>query len=205
MYKVFINEIALNFTDFTENLEPVYEREYDSILAFGQSAEEIVLRLRNSGFRNILIRTDYLAKEWEQFCTLFVFVEAAGGLVRNEALEYLFIKRLGVWDLPKGHLEKGESLDQAALREVLEECGDLNLELEHFIRFTYHCYFFKDKWRVKRTAWYAMNSKGEFNLIPQEEEGIQEVSFLNKDQIYTELPTSYANIKSVLKDAGINL
>ena len=41
----------------------------------------------------------------------------------NESGEFLIIKRNGVWDLPKGKLEKGEDFETAALREVEEETG----------------------------------------------------------------------------------
>ncbi len=46
------------------------------------------------------------------------FVIAAGGLVQNSNGETLFIYRNDKWDLPKGHMEEGESLEEAALREV---------------------------------------------------------------------------------------
>jgi 8-oxo-dGTP pyrophosphatase MutT (NUDIX family) len=51
------------------------------------------------------------------------FVQAAGGLVRNQEDEYLFIYRANRWDLPKGHREEGEELDITASREVEEETG----------------------------------------------------------------------------------
>ena len=35
----------------------------------------------------------------------------------------LILDRYGKWGLPKGHLEDGETLEQAALREVEEETG----------------------------------------------------------------------------------
>ena len=41
--------------------------------------------------------------------TLYKYIEAAGGFIKNENDEYLFIFRRGKWDLPKGKLEKGET------------------------------------------------------------------------------------------------
>ena len=46
---------------------------------------------------------------------------AAGGLVFNAHEELLMIERWDRWDLPKGKVEKGESLPDAAWREVEEE------------------------------------------------------------------------------------
>ena len=46
---------------------------------------------------------------------MFKVVEAAGGVVSNKNGEILFIRRMGKWDLPKGKIEKGESLEQACL------------------------------------------------------------------------------------------
>ncbi len=55
---------------------------------------------------------------------------SAGGLVvrRNADLEAALIARYDrrkrlVWSLPKGHVEQGETIEQAALREVTEETG----------------------------------------------------------------------------------
>jgi len=48
----------------------------------------------------------------------------AGGVVFNQAGEVLLVRdRMGYWVFPKGHLDPGESLEQAALREVVEETG----------------------------------------------------------------------------------
>ncbi|MFN3178688.1 MAG: NUDIX hydrolase [Thermus sp.] len=48
----------------------------------------------------------------------------AGGLVFNEKGEVLLLRdRMGFWVFPKGHLEPGETLEVAAVREVQEETG----------------------------------------------------------------------------------
>ena len=41
----------------------------------------------------------------------------------RKADAYLFILRNVVWDIPKGKLEKGETPELAAVREIEEECG----------------------------------------------------------------------------------
>jgi 8-oxo-dGTP diphosphatase len=52
-------------------------------------------------------------------------VQAAGGVVVDGDGRVLVVHRPshGDWSLPKGHLEPGETFEQAALREVLEETG----------------------------------------------------------------------------------
>jgi len=47
----------------------------------------------------------------------------AGGIVFNGGKVLVLRNLKGVWVFPKGHVELGESHEQAALREVLEESG----------------------------------------------------------------------------------
>lgn len=48
----------------------------------------------------------------------------AGGVVFNAKREVLLLRdRMGFWVFPKGHPEPGESLEEAAVREVWEETG----------------------------------------------------------------------------------
>lgn len=58
---------------------------------------------------------------------------SAGGVVirqRPGELEVLLIKdRYGRWTWPKGHIERGESPAEAALREITEETGLRGVEL----------------------------------------------------------------------------
>ncbi|MBX3422875.1 MAG: NUDIX domain-containing protein [Pirellulaceae bacterium] len=52
-------------------------------------------------------------------------VEAAGMfiLTRSQPAQFLLLKHNNRWDLPKGHIDPGEDLLTAALRETEEETG----------------------------------------------------------------------------------
>lgn len=55
---------------------------------------------------------------YEKSCGAIVFREA------EKSHEILLLKhKAGHWDFPKGHVEEGESEQQTALREVMEESG----------------------------------------------------------------------------------
>jgi hypothetical protein len=62
-------------------------------------------------------------KLFDDFSSLFDVRRAAGGVVADPSGNVLMILRHGRWDLPKGHIERGESARQCAEREVMEECG----------------------------------------------------------------------------------
>ncbi|MFN5421861.1 MAG: NUDIX domain-containing protein, partial [bacterium] len=44
-----------------------------------------------------------------------MIIEAAGGMVFNQAGELLMMKRRGFWDMPKGKLDAGESIEECAI------------------------------------------------------------------------------------------
>src|SRR4051794_1665781 len=93
---------------------------------------------------------------------------AAGGLVTNEYNELLMIFRRGKWDLPKGKLDEGETIEQCAVREVEEETGIGNLELVKLVGITYHEYFDKhiNTEVRKETHWFAMRVNGKPIPVP---------------------------------------
>ena len=129
----------------------------------------------------------------------FLIVEAAGGMVWNECGELLMIHSRGHWDMPKGHVEQGESGRLAALREVEEETG-IRCEIvgECPVAHTWHAYDTYGRWELKRTEWWAMRPvAGE--LRPQTEEGIIEVCWLGGHRLSEALNRSYATIKSVVE------
>ena len=118
---------------------------------------------------------------WEHFKSQFVEIPAAGGLVRNSEGAFLFIKRLGVWDLPKGKIEKKETPELAAVREVEEECGLSGLQVINQLDSTFHIYRspylpHPNNLVLKETKWFLMNYSGNEIPVPQVEEDIHEVS-----------------------------
>jgi 8-oxo-dGTP pyrophosphatase MutT (NUDIX family) len=130
----------------------------------------------------------------------FRYIEAAGGLVSLSDGRILVIKRLGKWDLPKGKAEKGESLQETAIREVMEECGlktrpKITGELAH----TFHTYHQDGRHILKHTAWYAMRYEGDDSLLPQFSEDITEALWLPQNQLNIVLQNTYQSIKQVLK------
>jgi ADP-ribose pyrophosphatase YjhB (NUDIX family) len=127
-------------------------------------------------------------------------VEAAGGIVENINGDFLFIKRLGNWDLPKGKIEKGETIEETALREIEEECGITNLELGTAISETFHLYVEKDILILKKSYWFNVKYNGtDMNLVPQLNENITEAKWFNKSNINQIKENTYPSILSVLQ------
>ena len=126
-------------------------------------------------------------------------IEAAGGFVKSEEDKFLFIKRNGLWDLPKGKLEDGEKKKDAAVREVEEECGITIKKLGKKICKTYHVYELKGKLVLKVSHWYKMEAKANQKLIPQLEEGITEVKWFSKKDWSIVRANTYPSILDVLE------
>ncbi len=125
-------------------------------------------------------------------------IEAAGGFVKNENKNYLFIRRNNLWDLPKGKLEIGEKKKDAAVREVEEECGIKVAVLEKKLTKTYHVYELKGKIVLKISHWYAMGAKANQKLVPQLEEGITDVKWFSKADWSIIKADTYPSILDIL-------
>ncbi len=135
---------------------------------------------------------------WELFRSKFKFVQAAGGLVQDEKGRLLVIKRLGKWDLPKGKLDEGESVEAAALREVEEECGIDDLRLERPIAISWHTYDRKGKSFLKRTDWFLMHGSSHKKLTPQTDEDIEEVRWMTREEVKAMKADTYPSLLGVI-------
>lgn len=139
-------------------------------------------------------------RNFELFCSQFKIVDAAGGVVENESGEVLMIFRRRWWDLPKGHVENGESNEQAAIREVCEETGLQNVKIIEPICTTQHFYNTYGEWEIKKIWWYLMKTEGVPKITPQTEEGISRVEWLRGDKLWSAVAMSYSTIKDVFNE-----
>jgi hypothetical protein len=175
-YNIYINQKALIITsDMPQNasgFQLIEAQDFD-FLNFYKS-------LSKSSKSIFYIVTKTPKKLFKAIKDRLKVIEAAGGLVMNEQNKYLFIKRNGKWDLPKGKLELNEKKKDAAVREVEEECGITVKKLDKKLLKTYHIYELKGKVVLKISHWYAMHAKSNQKLVPQLEEGITEVKWLLK-------------------------
>lgn len=133
----------------------------------------------------------------EAFRKTFRMAPAAGGIVVADG-KFVGITRKGIPDLPKGHIEAGETSEVAALREVEEETGISGLKIERELPSTWHCYLRNDVWELKRTYWYVMTSEKAYQPKPQQEEGITAVNLIGKDDVEAFLEGTFLSIREVL-------
>jgi ADP-ribose pyrophosphatase YjhB (NUDIX family) len=166
------------------------------------AAEEIVplidRTLRGQLFAGVHLHGD-VERIWTWFRAAHRFVQAAGGAVTDESGRLLAIHRLGVWDLPKGKVEKGEAIDAAAVREVQEECG---LEQVHIVRplpATWHTYERKGEQHLKRTDWFLMRASSMEPLTAQTEEDIDAVRWLDAAGVAELERSTYPSLLPVVK------
>ncbi|MCO5232963.1 MAG: NUDIX domain-containing protein [Chitinophagales bacterium] len=139
------------------------------------------------------------------FLSLFINIEAAGGLVQNSKGQVLLMYRRGSWDLPKGKIEDGESKEEAAIREVQEETGLMELELGDLIKFpsflnlaTYHTYHYKGQIAMKIAYWYNMKYLGNSEPVPQTEEDIEKIKWVNIEDLPNYFNNMYPSIIDVI-------
>ena len=148
--------------------------------------------------KDLILLTKNVNALFEELKKLFFFIEAAGGLVCQDA-KYLFIFRLGKWDLPKGKIDMGERADEAAMRECEEECGISELKILEELPSTYHIYPYKEAYALKVTYWFKMSASHRGELVPQLAENIEKAEWFSPDAIRnTVLPNTYMSVRDVI-------
>ncbi|ARS37750.1 NUDIX hydrolase [Pontibacter actiniarum] len=213
---VFINDIPLILKKATDK---VYKHEYDLVLKatdeftskdlvgdvlIKEADPQLIDRLvrlmevkKLKKLRSLTLVGDKKKKLVEHLKDQFKIIRAAGGLVLKDG-KILMIYRLGVWDLPKGKLEKKESVEEGALREVEEECN-IQVEVLEKLPKTWHSYAFKGKKILKKTNWYLMNCTDDSLMKPQAEEFIEEVRWMTPEEVQEVLPNAYTSIAFIIR------
>ncbi len=126
------------------------------------------------------------------------FIQAGGGYVTDESGQVLMIYRRGFWDLPKGKMDPGETIDKTALREVQEECGVERLRIASPPFSTFHLYEERGEMILKESVWYRMKTKHQ-TLIPQVEEDITKAEWVALPVSEAIKSRCYASILEVLE------
>ena len=196
MYRIYINESVLIIAKYAPTPvqnQPIVElTHFDIANIYKDTLSENKPRCFFSTSNNI-------QKKFQEFKQSLNIIQAAGGLVKNEHGQYLFIFRKDKWDLPKGKIEKGEKIPDAARREVEEECGIEINQVADIIETTYHIYQHKNQIILKETFWYAMDAIDQFDLVPQVEEDITEVRWLATSDLSMVKQNTYPLINAIIQ------
>ncbi len=154
-----------------------------------------------SGQPSMACLGDDPARQFRAFATMFDLVEAAGGLVADPTDHWLFICKRGRWDLPKGMVDPGEKPQEAAVREITEECGIRGLHIIHKLEPTYHVYPLddNDQWALKKTHWFFLRTRICCQAEPQTSEGITKAEWKDPDKLNEVMSNTYGNIKEMLE------
>lgn len=203
--KIYFNDKPLFLTDqITPDIEP-YAHHDDAVLidefstpGVNSMIHEMRLEKVHAG---IFIHSNLPELE-KTFRKKFTVVQAAGGLVLNDEGAILMMLRRGKWDLPKGKLDPGESLETCAVREVQEETGVHKVILEKPLAVTYHTYDESGKHILKESHWYLMKAPGHQHLTPQTEEQITQLKWVAPNEVKQYTGNTFPSIIDVLQVGG---
>ena len=166
MYIVYFNNKSVRF-DRTAHSEGTFQVNGSEFLRTDDIAKLLqIFEISDS----IEIISEDFEKVFAHFCSFFIEVEAAGGVVADREGRVAMIHRRGCWDLPKGHRDAGESLAECAAREIEEECGLSQLAVDEKLCSTIHIYNTYGRWELKRTTWFAVRALGSTATTPQTDE-----------------------------------
>jgi 8-oxo-dGTP pyrophosphatase MutT (NUDIX family) len=194
MYKVFINDSSIHFTSKASLSEKKLSKDF--LLSPLAAVEDIAQAKQAVAY---VFESQNLEEDWQRFLKHFTLVEAAGGVVHNGEGNTLLIHRLSKWDLPKGKMESGETREESAVREVMEECNIPEPHIVKALPTTYHYYALRDVHIIKPTYWFLMEVAGVPRLTPQVEEGITAVVWGDRAKVMEAMEDTYASIQSLMK------
>jgi 8-oxo-dGTP diphosphatase len=126
---------------------------------------------------------------------------AAGGVVflrGPSGPRILLIKdRYGSWTLPKGHLDPGETNEQAALREIAEETGVRGEIVGHVAEIAYQVVK-KGQRRDKSVVFFLVEARSSVLSLPDDDE-VEAAEWLPPEEALARI--GYAQVREVLAAA----
>lgn len=203
MYKVFFNDSII---EIASEIKKSSNHNITRMVNSGcyDFVNQIVSEVQSGGYRSdSLIVSQEVSLLWNHFRSQFAEIPAAGGLVLDESGKYLFIRRLGVWDLPKGKIETDETAEVAAIREVEEECGLSDLKIIRQLDSTFHIYRspylpVPKNLVLKETKWFLMTCSGNQIPVPQEDEDIEAAQWMSLPELSLVLDNTYLSLREFL-------
>lgn len=211
-YKLYINDTTIYVCQNPAQIVSAEGLENEFLYISYEGAEDIAKLLKiafnEKNKSDIILYGPKVEKIFNKVIAEFQYIEAAGGIVKNAENKVLLIHRRGFWDLPKGKKDKGETLEQAAIREVQEETGVTNLTIQSKVYLkgydnlaTYHSYIYKGKNAMKVSHWYMMKTTDIGELMPQAEEDIEKAEWVAVEHIPQYFYNMYPSIIDILKSA----
>jgi 8-oxo-dGTP pyrophosphatase MutT (NUDIX family) len=195
MYKVFVNDKPLFLTN-----QIFKETDFQLFLLESVDFKQLIVKYFQNKIQKAYLYHPDEKEIMKVLKTKIPVNKAGGGLVYNKNGEVLFIFRNGKWDLPKGGTDKGEEIEDTAMREVEEETGVNGLTISKKLQKTYHIFKRNGVYKLKITHWFEMQSTYEGIPVGQAEEGIEKVEWKNPEQIKEALKNSYENIKLLFEE-----
>lgn len=198
MYKVFFNSRIIYLLDNQPGPEEALDENFVTFRDIRDLRPRIMKWLKSEDEENLNIWHQESDRLMDYFSSCFHVIYASGGLVKNNKGEDLIIFRRGVWDLPKGKAEPGESPEQTALREVGEECYLKDLKIKRFLINTYHIYFIDDTPVLKKTRWFEIKYEGKNSPRPQKNEDITMTIWLPFSKLNLISGNTFQNVLEVI-------
>ena len=219
MNTIFVNDIPIKFKHLNnlklkkENFDTyvdgssgiVPKKLYSRVLIYDASIDTIVNLLKKmtkykfKKIYSITLTLKNLDNDIKELKKMFKIIKAGGGVVNNNKKEILFIYRMKKWDLPKGKLDRGETIKQCAKREVEEETK-VKVSCGKKILSTWHTYTKNKKFILKKTTWYMMESIDDSKMKPQKKEKIEKVEWMKKSSVDDILLNSYKTLNYLMKN-----
>ena len=163
-------------------------------------SEQVSSFMKDRSIKCLNIYSEDVDELWNIFREQFHFLEASGGIVKDDKKSLLLIKRYNRWDAPKGHFEPCETPEICARREIKEECGiDCGTTLAELPP-SYHIYSYQGEYYLKKTHWFLFDYSGDGKTTPQVEEGISLAAWIDAERMVSIREEMWESVKNLVSE-----